>query len=343
MTLASRPRLALRLCLGGILLAGCARPARPHPEGQGRAFQFTYQTTIADLPDAARHIRVWVPLAKTRDNQRIRSRRIHTAHPYEIHEEPTYGNDMLALALAAPVPRAVTVSIEYAVEVSEERPTPRRLSGLPVAGTVASADELSLALRDEPLMVINEVTTRLARQAVAGRRGELAKARAIYDAVIQRMQYDKATPGWGRGDTLRACQLGRGNCTDFHSLFISMARSVGIPARFVMGAPIPEDAPDGTVPGYHCWAEFYSPQHGWVPVDASEAWKQPERRDYYFGTRDPNRILLSVGRNLQLVPAQAGGPVNFLVYPYVEVDGQPFGGHVETRFQFRDHQQREGT
>lgn len=337
MALMSSERPVACLLLTGILLAGCARSAGPPPAGQGRAFQFTYQTTIADLPESARQVRVWMPLAKTWDNQRIRSRRIHTAHPYAIHEEPTYGNDILALTFSAPVPRTVAVSVEYAVDVSEERPAAELL---PVAASVASADELSLALRDEPLMIVNDVTVQLARQAIAGQVGELAKARAIYETVIRRMQYDKTTPGWGRGDTLRACRLGRGNCTDFHALFISMARSVGIPARFVIGAPIPEDVSEGVVAGYHCWAEFYSPPHGWMPVDASEAWKRPERKDYYFGTRDPNRILLSVGRNLQLVPAQQGPPVNIFVYPYVEVDGQS-GGSIDTRFQFRDRQPKE--
>jgi transglutaminase-like putative cysteine protease len=133
--------------------------------------------------------------------------------------------------------------------------------------------------------------------------------------------------------------LGKGNCTDFHSLFISMARSVGIPARFVIGAPIPQ-GPEGTIAGYHCWAEFYSPQAGWVPVDASEAWKHPRLREYYFGTLDPNKLLISVGRNIQLVPAQAGPPVNFFIYPYVEVDGTP-RGVVETRFEYRTLQQEE--
>jgi transglutaminase-like putative cysteine protease len=44
------------------------------------------------------------------------------------------------------------------------------------------------------------------------------------------MRYDKTGTGWGRGDVLYACDAKKGNCTDFHSLFIAMARSQGIPA-----------------------------------------------------------------------------------------------------------------
>jgi hypothetical protein len=36
--------------------------------------------------------------------------------------------------------------------------------------------------------------------------------------------------------------------------------------------------------------------------------------------------MFSTERDLQLVPQQEAGPVNFLIYPYVEVDGRPYAG-----------------
>ena len=96
------------------------------------------------------------------------------------------------------------------------------------------------------------------------------------------MKYDKTGTGWGRGDTLWACDSKRRNCTDFHSLFMSMARSQGIPARFEIGFPIPAAKTSGEIPGYHCWSEFYLNRKGWVPVDISEAWKNQAKKDYYF-------------------------------------------------------------
>ena len=89
------------------------------------------------------------------------------------------------------------------------------------------------------------------------------------------MKYDKGGTGWGRGDALFACDARRGNCTDFHALVIGMARSVGIPARFAVGLPLPHARGSGEIPGYHCWAELYVRGRGWVPVDASEAVKGP--------------------------------------------------------------------
>jgi transglutaminase-like putative cysteine protease len=85
------------------------------------------------------------------------------------------------------------------------------------------------------------------------------------------MHYDKSGEGWGRGDAVWGCDSKRGNCTDFHSVFIGMMRSSGIPARFEIGFPLPEGKTKGDIPDYHCGSEVYIQGIGWIPVDASEA------------------------------------------------------------------------
>jgi transglutaminase-like putative cysteine protease len=70
------------------------------------------------------------------------------------------------------------------------------------------------------------------------------------------------------------------------------------------------------------WADFYLDGAGWIPVDASEAWKHPERRDYYFGHHDADRVALSTGRDIRF-PGMNGPPINFFVYPYAEKNGKP--------------------
>lgn len=175
----------------------------------------------------------------------------------------------------------------------------------------------------------------LAEDATKGLDSDLEKARAIYDKVSGMMSYDKSGTGWGRGDALYACDAKRGNCTDFHALVIGMARSVGIPARFAIGVSLPESRGSGEIPGYHCWAELYIRDRGWVPVDASEGSKNPPKRDYFFGHHDENRLEFSRGRNLMLNPAQKGQSLNFFVYPYAEVNGRPHDT-IERTITFRD-------
>jgi len=98
---------------------------------------------------------------------------------------------------------------------------------------------------------------------------------------------------------------------------------------------LPAERGAGQISGYHCWAEAYVRGVGWVPVDASEAAKDPSRREYFFGAHDENRVEFTRGRDLTLEPRQAGEPLNYFIYPYAEVDGRLHAG-VDRKFQYRD-------
>jgi transglutaminase-like putative cysteine protease len=166
---------------------------------------------------------------------------------------------------------------------------------------------------------------------------QLQLGRVLYDVVNSHMRYSKEGIGWGEGDAVWACDSRFGNCSDFHSLFISLARSQKIPARFEIGFPLPEKRGEGEIPSYHCWAKFKPQGRGWVPVDISEANKDPSRKEYFFGNLSADRVAFSEGRDLTLVPKQDGPPLNFFVYPYVEVDGKPLPAEkVQSRFTFQD-------
>jgi transglutaminase-like putative cysteine protease len=131
------------------------------------------------------------------------------------------------------------------------------------------------------------------------------------------MRYDKSGTGWGNGDVQWACEAKRGNCTDFHAVVIGMARASGMAARFEIGFPLPNDRAAGEIPGYHCWAFLFHRQRGWVPVDASEGWKnQGQYKDYYLGRIGSDRVAFSSGRDIKL--GQHGAPLNYFVTPYAE-------------------------
>ena len=152
------------------------------------------------------------------------------------------------------------------------------------------------------------------------------------------MKYDKSKPGYGNGDSVWACDSRTGNCTDFHSLFISVARARGVPAKFQIGFPLPAERGMGKIGGYHCWAQFHSASQGWVPVDISEADKAPEKKDYFFGNLNENRIQFTTGRDIVLSPPQKGPPLNYFVYPHVEVDGKTWPkDRIRLSFGYRDH------
>jgi len=123
---------------------------------------------------------------------------------------------------------------------------------------------------------------------------------------------------FGNGNAIYACDIGVGNCTDYHSYFISLDRTMGIPTRFHMGFSIPLDE-SGKVRGYHCWADYIIKGKGWFPVDISEADKDPNKKDYYFGTIDNNRIDMIIGRDF-ILEGYDQGPINLFIYPIMEIN-----------------------
>lgn len=259
---------------------------------------------------------LWLPIPSSDAQQTVSNVRVDTSLPHEIQTDPDYSNQILHVW--SDRPESATVTLRFDCTRHEEHALPpdrqQNASQAPVP-----SDRF---LQPDRWGVIDDRIRSLAAQVTANQSDVMSKARAIYNYVIDHMAYDKVTPGWGNGDTLRACAVGKGNCTDFSALFISLARASGIKARFKMGCQIPPAQHDGKIAGYHCWIEFWSPEIGWVPVDASEAWKNPSRRDFYFGGLDADRVQFSCGRDVR-VPGIQGEPLNYFFAPYAEVDGKP--------------------
>jgi transglutaminase-like putative cysteine protease len=279
-------------------------------------FEFVYRVKLPEIKGEAR---VWIPLAKTDAFQTVTVEDLNIPVKWEKVRDHDYGNDIYIL-YPQPQNSGKTIEVRYRVVRKEKAPYP------------ANNAEAARYLRPEKLVPIDETFRTLAEKAVAGKTDDLDRAKALYDHVMGRMRYDKSGTGWGRGDAKYACDMRTGNCTDFHSYFIALARSIGIPARFAIGATIPTDRNEGTIEGYHCWAEFLADGR-WVPVDISEAWKNPKLAGYYFGHNPANRFELTKGRDLVVDPEPQSGPINFLAYPLLEMNGEVV--KPETTFMFR--------
>lgn len=300
-----------------------------------RQFEFTYKVSVPALPPGSGPLRLWIPLPPTDPYQEISGLRIVSPMGYKIKRESEYGNRFAYIDV--PPGRATSpfdvllrfrvIRREHRVELAAARVSNGKKNDV--------GPGPARFLQPDRLVPIDGVISELAQQETQGATDTLEKARKVYDYVVATMRYDKSGRGWGRGDAIWACTAKRGNCTDFHSLFIGMMRAAGVPARFEIGFPLPPDKTEGDIPGYHCWAEFYLDGVGWVPVDASEAWKNPAKRDYFFGAHDVNRVLFTYGRDLRLNPAEQGEPLNYFIYPYAEVGGKPYG-QLQTHFAFRD-------
>lgn len=311
--------------LSVLLFSVCAFPQ------ETRHFTFHYAFTVKNLPPGKK-IHIWIPAAHSDSYQEVKAVSAKGDLPLKKTRETKYGNEIY-FAEAASAPAAeLHFDIEYDV-VRHERttlnPAPR------VVAAALTTTERMQDLQPDTLVPVTGLPAELAAKVTEGKTNTLDKARAIYDYVFSTLRYDKTGTGWGRGDVLYACDAKKGNCTDFHSLFIAMARSQGIPARFEIGFPLPADKRSAEIAGYHCWSDFYVEGKGWIPVDISEAWKHPEKKNYFFGSHDVNRVQFTMGRDLRLSPPQQGKPLNYFVYPYVEVDNVEYP-NVSMDFSFAD-------
>jgi len=280
-------------------------------------FEFYYTAQIPELTQSAK---LWIPIAESDDFQKIELLEVNVPKSKKEIKDQNYGNKLMYFDLG-PEHSGEEIKLTYRVNRREKGPYD------------APEPDPELYLASTRLMPTGGRFEEIAKEALGEKINDshLIQARVLYDYIIDNMKYAKVGD-YGNGDSNYACDSKTGNCTEFHSFYISLARSVNIPARFAIGASVPSDRNEGGIDGYHCWAEFYA-DGKWWPVDISEGNKYTALATYYFGRHPANRIELSRGRDLVLDPAPEAGAINFLAYPYLEIDGKEV--KVNSRFSFK--------
>lgn len=294
------------LCLLAFLVPQLSAASQAYLTGKD-TFEFTYAFTLPQLEEGQKG-KVWIPVAQSDENQQVELTENSLVSQVKETEDAKFKNKVLVLEFG-PTESAQKITYKYKTTRTEKSPFPNQ------------EKSLKRYLEAEPLVPLDDRFKKLANEVTQSKKTDLEKGRAIYDHVLSVMKYDKSGTGWGRGDAIYACDVKRGNCTDFHALFIAIARSAKIPSRFMVGFTIPPDKNQGVIEGYHCWAEFLA-DGKWIPVDISEAWKNPSTKDYYFGHHPANRFEMTRGRQLAFNQMPKEGPINFLVHPYVEINGK---------------------
>ena len=87
----------------------------------------------------------------------------------------------------------------------------------------------------------------------------------FFDYVVNHMEYYNFLEE-DRGAE-KALKQGKGDCTEYSELMVTLSRVKGIPAKIIKGF-IPLN--DGGL-GYHNWVEVYFSQYGWVAFDPTHA------------------------------------------------------------------------
>lgn len=192
---------------------------------------------------------------------------------------------------------------------------------------------------------IDGIVKEYADRITEGKKGAVGKARAIYDWIVENTYREPKVKACGLGDVNSILESGNfcGKCVDIGSLFVALVRASGIPAREVFGIRVDKSkmsqslgkAGDITT-AQHCKAELYVAGYGWVPVDPAdvrkvvleenlplEDAKVKRVKEYLFGNWEDNWLAFNYARDFTLNPPQNKTPLNYFMYPYCEVDGDP--------------------
>lgn len=282
-----------------------------------------------NIPDGAKEARLWLPYPLSGEHQRIDDLTIDGNF-----DDSTIYHDQKSGAIYhysewQGVSNRNSLVMSFMVKAEERIIKDLRDTNSPVP------NEIMKYLQPNRWIPTDGKIKELADNITRGKKGVLQKSRAVYDWVVENTFRDPNVKGCGLGIVERTLAERGGKCADISSVYVALARAAGVPSREVFGLRLGREAEQDISGGHHCWAEFYLPGTGWVQVDPADVRKMmlvnkldleeaAPYRQYYFGAVDEFRIVLEKsGRGLQLLPPQKGGPLNYFMYPYAEVDGEP--------------------
>lgn len=249
-----------------------------------------------------------------------------------------YGAEMLVVEWAAD---QQSPAIEVATQVqAQDRAVQPGQGNAPPLGDA----ERKLNLAATELLPTDGLVKETAEGIVKGKKDDLAKARAIYDWVVENTFRNPATLGCGVGDITTMIRTGNlsGKCADLNALFVGLARSVGLPARDIYGIRVMPSqfgfkalgaGSENVTKAQHCRAEVWLPGSGWTPVDPADVRKvvleeppgkltltDPKvvaARNALFGSWEGNWLAFNTAHDIKL-PGSKEPAIGFLMYPQGE-------------------------
>ena len=291
----------------------------------------------------AKEIKLWIPYPVSNHFQRIEDVNIKGNHSvHSIYSDGVNGNMILFVQWDGRIKNPkMTLQFRASRDEIVRKDFPEK------EAPWSKSDYLEY-FKSYRLSSLNKQVKDLSNEITSGKTSVLAKARAIYDWVVENMFRDPAVKGCGDGDVCRLLEYKGGKCADINSVYVALARAADIPSREVFGLRLGKDMKNDITKWQHCWAEFYLPGYGWVPVDPGDVRKMmlvknlkladtkaKEYREYFFGAVDQYRIELSTGKDIVLNPLQNADPLNYFMYPHMEIDGKVSNSLTPDVFQYR--------
>ena len=335
-----------------IFIIGCGK--QTSGTGNLRSFAFTYAIQLESVIN--KKLELWVPIPQSNKVQSISDLTIDAQGlSYEVKDEDYHGNKYLYIYSNDGIKDSKLITLTFNV-VREEHQNIKYDNIVNVkylkSSTMVPVGEIFKNIIDNNNLNRNDmrglydfvlegmhygkpksVGSEYYSNPWLDSNSEYGMKKVSRDKVVDLYQESKISGSsytFGNGNSVYACDIGVGNCTDYHSYFISISRTMNVPARFHMGFPIPNEE-EGEVGGYNCWADYYVDDEGWYTVDISEADKDSNRINYFFGTVCNNRVEMMVGRDFNL-DGYEQNPVNLFVYPLLEINDKVSNSFTKTFF-----------
>ena len=117
-------------------------------------------------------------------------------------------------------------------------------------------------------------------------------ARKVLKYVADKIDYE-LKGGWDIAPEV--LKRGKGSCSEYAFVYISLMRAAGVPTRYV--GSVSERGDRASIdPVFHRWIEVYLPGYGWVPVDPGVADSpEPRRKALAIGHRPKSYLITTIG------------------------------------------------
>ncbi|HLH93577.1 MAG TPA: transglutaminase family protein [Xanthobacteraceae bacterium] len=216
----------------------------------------SHKTTYNYTPPAARVIQMLRLTPRNHDGQYVADWRIEASADCRLDQhEDAFGNITHSFAADGPL-SALSLLVEGEIET-------RDVNG--VMRDTAERFPPSLFLRETTLTACDDAIAAFAVSAQGAHGGEtLVVLHGLLEGVHKAMVWDDHRPYEGT-PAAEAFALKHGIAPDFAHVFITAARSLGIPARFVAGYFCGD--PTNKRDAGHAWAEAFVGDLGWVAFD----------------------------------------------------------------------------
>jgi transglutaminase-like putative cysteine protease len=279
-------RVFLKAGMGVAVAAGVGRLSRPGisalaaapEEVKWRAFEVV---TRAEVTNPTGPTRVWIPLPVQPDTDYLKSLGqtwTSNAAVTRVVRDEKYGAAIFYAEWSG-TEKAPTVEVTTRFATRDRMVDVTRSGSNPTPEDRATLNKY----RDSTKLIRTDgIVKKTAQQITKGIDGDVEKARAIYEWIVDNTFRDPKVRGCGVGDIRAMLETGNlgGKCADLNALFVGLARAVGLPARDVYGIRVAESAEfkclgkSGDITkAQHCRAEFYTANLGWVPVDPADVRK----------------------------------------------------------------------